>query len=75
MKMPGSTLRELFLLWQRRNCSDQYLGTLVNAWINEGGSAYGVRAGTQYLDVGTMEGYLKTSRLLYEAAAEFRGIL
>jgi glucose-1-phosphate thymidylyltransferase len=65
-KMPGAVLRELFDLWQRRNCVDEYVGTLVNAWIEQGGEAFGYRAGTSYLDVGTMDGYLKTMKILSE---------
>jgi hypothetical protein len=37
---------------------DEYIGTLVNAWIAEGGEAWAVRAGESYMDLGGMEGYL-----------------
>jgi hypothetical protein len=40
------------------------LGTLVNAWLAEGGEAAGVRAGTLYADVGTLEGYRMAMELL-----------
>ena len=63
-KMPGSTLRELFDLWVERGRADEYIGTLVNAWIERGGQAWGVRAGQSYFDVGTMEGYFETMRVL-----------
>ena len=36
---------------------DEYIGTLVNAWLAQGGEAVGVRAGTSYVDVGTLDGY------------------
>jgi glucose-1-phosphate thymidylyltransferase len=63
-KMPGETLRELHDLWRARNCSDEYIGTLVNAWLAGGGVAWGVRAGVSYYDVGTMDGYLEAMRVL-----------
>lgn len=71
-KMPGSTLRELFELWTRRGRKDEYIGTLVNAWIEQGGQAWAVRAGESYFDVGTMDGYLEAMRVLVERS---RGIL
>ncbi len=40
---------------------DEYLGTLVNAWIAQGGRAVGVRAGEAYVDVGTLHGYRRRS--------------
>jgi len=66
-KMPGAVLRELFSLWMKRGRSDEYIGTLVNAWISGGGDAWGVAAGETYYDVGTMEGYLEAMRRLAEA--------
>ena len=56
-KMPGATLHQLFDLWDRRGRRDEYIGTLVNAYLEAGGRAAGVRAGTSYVDVGTLEGY------------------
>ena len=32
-QMPGSTLRELHVLWRERDRQDEYFGTLVNAWL------------------------------------------
>ena len=45
---------------------DEYVGTLVNAWLERGGTASGVRAGTAYFDVGTLEGYRQAIRILAE---------
>jgi NDP-sugar pyrophosphorylase family protein len=56
-KMPGSVLRWLHTLWCERGRRDEYIGTLVNAFLAEGGSASAVRAGTSYVDVGTLDGY------------------
>ena len=44
-------------LWLARDRADEYVGTLVNAWLARGGEAWGVRAGGAYVDVGTLHGY------------------
>src|SRR5262245_38585721 len=56
-KMPGAILRELLILWRERGQCDEYIGTLVNAYLTRGGVALGVRAGAAYVDVGTLHGY------------------
>lgn len=63
-KMPGRTLHELHALWLERERRDEYMGTLVNAWLARGGSAVGVRAGESYVDVGTLHGYREAMELL-----------
>src|SRR3954453_2716284 len=65
-KMPGSVLQELFNLWCARDRADEYIGTLVNAWLAKGGEAYGFCSGESYFDVGTMDGYMETMRMLNE---------
>lgn len=55
--MPGRVFQELLALWIARGRSDEYLGTLFNAYIAAGNDAVGVRAGTAYMDVGTLRGY------------------
>jgi dTDP-glucose pyrophosphorylase len=67
-KMPGRTFHELFELWQERGERDEYVGTLINAWLARGGSAVGVRAGKHYVDVGTLDGYRQAIRLLSTTA-------
>ncbi len=69
-KMPCRILRELHSLWLERNRADEYIGTLVNTWIERGGRAVGVREGTSYLDVGTLDGYLNTLQLLAQPHPE-----
>ncbi|MEK0084079.1 sugar phosphate nucleotidyltransferase [Benzoatithermus flavus] len=64
MRMPGRVLHELHRLWCARDRQDEYLGTLVNAYLAEGGKAQGVRAGTDYVDVGTLHGYRAALQLL-----------
>lgn len=67
-RMPGAVLHELHRLWRARQETDEYIGTLVNAWLAEGGDAVAVPAGTAYVDVGTLGGYCEAMRLLAEAA-------
>jgi dTDP-glucose pyrophosphorylase len=63
-KMPGAILHELHWLWCERAQQDEYLGTLINAYLACGGRAYGTRAGHAYVDVGTLNGYREALRLL-----------
>jgi glucose-1-phosphate thymidylyltransferase len=65
-KMPGTLLEELYELWCSRGRVDEYIGTLVNAWLARGGMAYGLRSGSSYFDVGTMDGYLEAMQRLSE---------
>lgn len=67
-KMPGLILHELHELWLERQRADEFMGTLVNAWIARGGDARGVRAGETYVDVGTLHGYREATRLLSSRA-------
>ena len=64
VKMPGRMLHQLHELWRQPGRQDEYLGTLVNAWLAQGGEAYGVQAGQQYVDTGTLHGYRAAIRLL-----------
>jgi glucose-1-phosphate thymidylyltransferase len=68
-KMPGHVFHALNQLWLERDRTDEYFGTLTNAWIARGGTAIGVRAGEAYVDVGTLSGYRQAIRLLEDMAA------
>lgn len=72
-KMPGRVLRELHALWKARDGRDEYFGTLVNAWLETGGEAVGLRAGTDYVDVGTLNGYRAALNLLDRVAGHSAG--
>ena len=63
-RLPGSVLAELHELWERRGRRDEYIGTLVNAYLEEGGRARAVRAGETYVDVGTLHGYREAIQAL-----------
>ena len=69
--MPGHVLHELHALWTARGQQDEYVGTLVNAWLQAGGDARGVRTGEAYVDVGTLHGYREAIRLLERVNFEF----
>jgi dTDP-glucose pyrophosphorylase len=67
-KLTGAHLAELHQLWMDRDRSDEYLGTLVNAYLAKGGKAVGVKRGDVYVDVGTLNGYREALRVLsYQA--------
>lgn len=63
-KMPVRIFRELHALWLTREPRDEYIGTLVNAWLAQGGHAVGMKAGEIYMDVGTLDGYRTAMRVL-----------
>jgi dTDP-glucose pyrophosphorylase len=63
-RMPGAIFHELHRLWHERSERDEYIGTLVNAWLSQGGEAVAVRAGRAYVDVGTLNGYREAMQLL-----------
>jgi hypothetical protein len=69
-KAPGAVLHELKELWKGRAPRDEYIGTLVNAYLARGGMAKAVRAGQAYVDVGTLNGYREAIRLLSVGARE-----
>jgi spore maturation protein CgeB/dTDP-glucose pyrophosphorylase len=71
-KMPGAVLHELFELWCARDRRDEYIGTLVNAYLERGGEARAVRAGRAYVDVGTLHGYREAIQLLSAAPQDRR---
>ncbi len=64
VRMPGSVFHALHALWQQPGRNDEYLGTLVNAWLAGGGEAVGIRAGEAYVDTGTLNGYRAAIKLL-----------
>jgi glucose-1-phosphate thymidylyltransferase len=62
--MPAGVFMQLRDLWLERSRADEYIGTLVNEFLQRGGIARGVRAGTAYVDVGTLNGYRDAMALL-----------
>ena len=63
-KMPGAILHDLHRLWLERGRADEYFGSLVNAWLARGNEAWGLQAGSDYVDVGTLHGYREALELL-----------
>ena len=68
-RMPGHVLHELHALWEERDREDEYMGTLVNAYLARGGLARGVPAGRAYVDVGTLHGYREAIKVLSDKPA------
>jgi tRNA (mo5U34)-methyltransferase len=64
LKLPGGVFHELHALWSEPERQDEYLGTLINAYLARGGRARGVALGEAYVDVGTLNGYREALRLL-----------
>lgn len=64
IKMPGRVFHELRALWLEPGRGDEYIGTLVNAYLARGGIALGVKAGHAYVDVGTLDGYRSAMLML-----------
>lgn len=71
-RMSGPVMRSLYALWTARGRTDEYIGTLVNAYLSAGGRATGVKAGEAYVDVGTLNGYREAIQAL--AAQNIAGI-
>jgi hypothetical protein len=61
-------------LWLEPGRQDEYVGTLVNAFIHRGGGAVGIPAGERYFDVGTVEGYRAAIDALRPAANGVHGV-
>ncbi len=73
-KFSGEVLRTLHALWLQRKRQDEYFGTLVNAYLDRGGRAKGVRAGRAYTDVGTVDGYREAVRLIERESRPVRQV-
>jgi dTDP-glucose pyrophosphorylase len=71
-RMPGRVLHALHDHWIARGRQDEYMGTLVNSYIAAGGLVRGVKAGTAYVDVGTLNGYRAALSLLGQAEPPVR---
>ena len=69
-KMPAPIFHELRALWLERARSDEYIGTLINAYLARGGSARGIKAGHAYVDVGTLDGYRSAMLMLSDEPTE-----
>jgi len=74
-RLTGQILRDLHALWRGRDPHDEYIGTLVNAYLASGGVATGIRAGESYVDVGTPHGFREATQLLDRRQAVPRAAL
>lgn len=69
MRLRGDVFKALDHFWRAREKRDEYLGTLINAWIAHGGEVYGYRLGTSYSDVGTLNGWRGALRAMNQGAS------
>jgi len=53
----SEAFRALKLMWEARHREDEYLGDLLNAYMDAGNVVRCTYAGEHYMDVGTLEGY------------------
>lgn len=53
----GHAFHQLKLLWDSRHRQDEYLGHLLNAYIDAGNTVRAIHCGEKYMDVGTLDGY------------------
>jgi len=60
----GNAFHALQLLWESRHRCDEYLGSLLNAYIAAGNPVRGYHVGESYIDVGTFEGYRQAQDFL-----------
>jgi glucose-1-phosphate thymidylyltransferase len=67
-RLSGRGFHELRELWLEPGRRDEYIGTLVNAYLARGGHATAVKSGTAYVDVGTIQGYRQAINLLSRMA-------
>jgi glucose-1-phosphate thymidylyltransferase len=63
-RLSAQGFQHLRALWNERDRADEYIGTLVNAYLANGGLATGIKAGHSYVDVGTLNGYRAAIALL-----------
>lgn len=63
-KLTGRHFADLHRLWIKRGREDEYIGTLVNAYIASGEAVFGTKRGEVYVDVGTLHGYREAARVL-----------
>jgi glucose-1-phosphate thymidylyltransferase len=66
---PYSSFHELHRIWLERSRRDEYLGTLFNEYIAQGGQVAAAKVGTSYFDVGTVTGYRRAFADLQERPA------
>lgn len=53
----GDAFHQLKLLWESRHRQDEYLGHLLNAYLDAGNPVRATHCGEKYMDVGTLDGY------------------
>ena len=65
----GGAFHALKLMWDARHREDEYLGHLLNAYMDAGNEVRCTYAGEHYMDVGTLEGYHAAQDFMRSAKA------
>ena len=60
----SEAFHSLKLLWEARHREDEYMGSLLNAYIDAGNAVRGHHVGETYIDVGTMQGFRRAQDFL-----------
>lgn len=68
----GAALHQLRCLWEARHRQDEYLSTLLNAYLAAGNLVGAAYAGEHYMDVGTLAGYRAAQEFLARRTRELR---
>lgn len=68
-KLTGREFAAMHELWLERSRTDEYWGTLTNAYIERGAVVKGIKSGDVYVDVGTLHGYREAVRVLSSQVA------
>ena len=71
----GHAFHALRLLWEARRRADEYLGNLLNAYVDAGNPVRGHHIGELYMDVGTIAGYLSAQDFLRKQATRPQPVL
>jgi dTDP-glucose pyrophosphorylase len=74
LALSGDAFHHLKLLWEARHREDQFLGDLLNAYLNAGNRVRAILCGETYMDVGTLAGYHAAQDFLRELAGRDRAL-
>jgi dTDP-glucose pyrophosphorylase len=71
----SEAFRALKVMWEARHREDEYLGHLLNAYMDAGNPVHCAYSGEHYMDVGTIEGYHAAQDFLRTMRARKGGVI
>jgi len=71
----SEAFRALKLMWEARHREHEYLGHLLNAYMDAGNPVHCTYSGEHYMDVGTIEGYHAAQDFLRTLRARKGGVI